>query len=494
MLFNSIDFLFFLPITLIVYYLLPRRIRQLWLLAASYYFYMNWNAVYGLLLLGVTLATYLGAIGISRSADKIHYKKLFFLAPIFLTIGSLIFFKYADFLTANLNRILCRLPGSPCINLHYSIILPVGISFYVLQSVGYLIDVYRGTEKAERNFFKYALFLSFFPQLVAGPIERSGNLMHQLDQPQKLSWENWKHGVLLILWGYFMKLVIADRAAIFVDTVYGQPDSYRGMYIVVATLLFAIQIYCDFNGYTTIARGVALLFGIRLMDNFKAPYYAQSVSDFWRRWHISLTGWFRDYLYIPLGGNRKGILRKHLNRLIVFGISGLWHGASFAFIAWGLLNALFQSIGDLRQMLIRKLRTKLSLPDRPSPDFSRRLFKRLITFCLICITWIFFRTGDMSNALLILRYACDFNWTVLFTGQLYELGIPKAFFHVLLLSIAALFTADYYKYKEKDLPSLIGRQAWWFQAGILLSLTFVILLFGCYGNEYEASQFIYFQF
>lgn len=495
MLFNSADFLLFFPLVLIIYYILPCKVRQIWLLGASYFFYMNWNMVYGWLLFAVTLLSYLGARGIERYGEKEGIKKIIFTMTLIVNLGALAFFKYMDFISLNINRLFRFLPGGGIkFRWEYNIILPVGISFYVLQSVGYMIDVYRGEERAERNFLRYALFVSFFPQLVAGPIERSKNLLNQLKTPQKLTWENCKRGVWLILWGYFLKLVIADRAAIFVDAVYEQPESYKGVYILVATFLFSIQIYCDFNGYSTIARGVALCFGIRLMDNFNAPYLAMSVSEFWRRWHISLTGWFRDYLYIPLGGNRKGEKRKQLNRLFVFGVSGLWHGASFSYIVWGILNALFQSAGDIKEKSKKRMRSRFPGLLSAQNTFSIRLGKRVITFLLISFTWIFFRTGDMSDALELLRYAVEPNWIVFFNGALYKLGIQKDFFHVLLLAIAVMFAVDHCKYQGRDVPELLSKQQWWFQSLILLCLVFAILLFGCYGMAYDAAQFIYFQF
>lgn len=494
MLFNSVDFLLFLPLVLVVYYILPFKVRQIWLLGASYFFYMNWNMVYGWLLFAVTLLSYLTALGMERYREREWIKKGFFIAALIVDIGALAFYKYMDFICLNVNRLLHLLPGNMEFMWEYNIILPVGISFYILQSVGYMIDVYRNEERAERNFMRYALFVSFFPQLVAGPIERSKNLMSQLKTPQKLTWDNAKRGVWLILWGYFLKLVIADRAAIFVNAVYEQPESYKGVYILVATFLFSIQIYCDFNGYSTIARGVALCFGIRLMENFNAPYLAMSVSEFWRRWHISLTGWFKDYLYIPLGGNRKGEKRKQLNRLVVFGVSGLWHGASVAYIMWGVMNAFFQSIGDVKEGMKVRIREKVPGAFEDKNTFSVRLLKRLVTFLLISFTWIFFRAGDMSDALEMLGYLTEPNWTVLFTGALYKLGIKKEFFHVLVLAIAVMFFVDHYKYQGKDVPGLLSKQEWWFQAMSLLCLVFAILLFGCYGAEYDAAQFIYFQF
>lgn len=494
MLFNSTEFLIFFPIVLVIYYILPGKIQQIWLLGASYYFYMNWNAAYGLLLFGVTIVSYVGAKGVSAYRENRKIKQLFFAGTLCLNMGVLVFFKYIDFIVLNINRILYRLPGNMALSWEYDIILPVGISFYVLQSTGYLIDIYRQTASEEKNFLKYALFISFFPQLVAGPIERSGNLLHQLDPPRKLTWENCKRGVYLILWGYFAKLVIADRVAVFVDTVYENPEGYQGVFIIAATVLFATQIYCDFYGYSTIARGVALCFGIRLMDNFNAPYLSQSVAEFWKRWHISLTGWFRDYMYIPLGGNRKGEIRKQVNRLLVFGVSGLWHGASWAYIAWGVLNAVFQTVGDWKNYIAASLHEKYPQFKKQKNSFSVRLLKRICTFGIICITWIFFRAGDMSEALDVIRNACQIDWTVLFDGSLYTLGIAKEYFQVVILAIAALFMVDNYKYQGRDVVQMVEAQEWWFQMGILLLLCFTILLFGCYGKEYDANQFIYFQF
>ncbi|MDE6992966.1 MAG: MBOAT family protein, partial [Lachnospiraceae bacterium] len=312
MLFNSAQFLIFLPIVISIYYLVPRRVKSYWLLAASYFFYMCWNAGYIVLILFSTIVTYITGILIERTQKgkkdseerAVFDKRMWLTVGIVLNLLVLFLFKYLNFGVEILNS-LC---GRFSISLHvpaFDLLLPVGISFYTFQALGYVIDVYRGEIHAEKDFFQYALFLSFFPQLVAGPIERSGNLLKQLSAlPDKISFAKWKEGTLLILWGYWLKVVLSDRIAIFVDTVYGDIDTYSGCFLVVATMLFAVQIYCDFAGYSIIAIGTARILGIQLMENFNAPYFAMSVSEFWRRWHISLSGWFRDYLYIPLGGNR----------------------------------------------------------------------------------------------------------------------------------------------------------------------------------------------
>ncbi len=495
MLFNSTEFLLFFPIVLIVYYILPRKIRQVWLLGSSYIFYMNWNPIYGMLLFVVTLISFLGAMGIAFNCEYINRKRVFLVISLVANIGLLLFFKYSDFIVFNVNQLLKCMPFEVYLDWEMSWVLPVGISFYVLQSTGYVIDVYRKNVPAEKNFIKYALFVSFFPQLVAGPIERSGNLLYQLQEPRPLTWKNCKHGTYYILWGYFTKLVIADRVAIFVDVVYQDTYMYQGIFIVLATCLFAIQIYCDFYGYSIIAKGVALCFGIHLMDNFNAPYLSQSVTEFWRRWHISLSGWFRDYMYIPLGGNRKGIIRKQINRLFVFTISGLWHGASFAYVTWGFLNGLFQALGDVKRKLQVNLYEKYPhFCMQREEIFIHRLAKRIMTFLLICITWIFFRAGGFLDALDIIENIFVWNWMVLFDGSLYQLGISKELFLVVVFAIIALFIVDYYKYNGKDVVRILAKQRWWFQMGIMLLLMFSILLFGCYGEAYDSKQFIYFQF
>ena len=504
MLFNSMEFFIFFPITVLIFCIIPKKVRYVWLLIASYYFYMQWNPVYILLLFTCTVVTYFGGIFIEKQKNKMAGGKeeetgassikkkqtACLVIVLFICLGILGYYKYADFIVSNVNRILSLL-AIGTIQWEHSILLPAGISFFTLQALGYLIDVYRGEIYAEKNFLHYALFLSFFPQLVAGPIERSKNLLVQLHKPQAFSWNNFRKGILLMLWGLFLKMVIADRAAIIVNTVYEDSTYYGGLFIVVATLLFAIQIYCDFYGYSIIAKGAALIMGIYLMDNFQAPYLARNVKEFWRRWHISLSGWFRDYLYIPLGGNRKGWLRKQLNLLLVFGVSGLWHGASVAFIVWGGLNGAYQVLGDIYTSWKKKLRTWRKAQD---DSFGRIWLQRIITFGLVCFAWIFFRAGDMSDAIIIVKNMCHFNWWILFDGSLYILGVSKEYFHVLLCAILLLFAVDLKKYKGVDVAEGFLRQEWWFRTLGYVALVMIILVFGCYGVEYDTQQFIYFQF
>lgn len=503
------QYILFLPIVVLGYYLLPKKVRYIWLLIVSYYFYMQWNVLYITLLFSCTLLTYAGGRIIERLKETesnsdcrlaFRYRrkqKLCLALCIVSSLGILGFFKYLEFGIGYLNRLLSFIHMNE-VTLSHSILLPVGISFYTLQSLGYLIDVYRGNIYAEKNFIRYALFVSFFPQLVAGPIERSQNLLVQLNTSHSFYYENIRKGTLLILYGLFIKMVIADRAAIIVDTVYANSAEYPGFYIVAATFLFAIQIYCDFHGYSTIARGSALLMDIKLMDNFCAPYYARSVKEFWRRWHISLSGWFRDYLYIPLGGSRKGRIRKEGNLITVFAVSGLWHGASLSFVLWGLLNGGYQVVSDIIVGLKKYVMRFCRFEDHDkikSDCFSERLFETIFTFALVSFAWLFFRAGGLQNSYEILgdMFSTN-NWMVLFDGSLYTLGVARNYMNILAASIIVLFIVDFYKYHGKDVADLLLAQGWCFKVLIIMLMLFTVLLYGCYGEMYDTQQFIYFQF
>jgi len=330
MLFNSVQFLIFFPVVVLGYFIIPERTKNLWLLFSSYFFYMCWNPSYGTLLLLATLTTYLGAILIEKRSNK----KVILTTALMIIFGALFYFKYTNFSIQQINKILILLQTQLQIR-QFDIVLPVGISFFTFQAAGYLIDVFRKETKAEYNFFKYALFVSFFPQLVAGPIERSKNLLNQLQYTYRFDEHRVAHGLLIMLWGLFLKMTIADRCALIADQVFNNYKSYDGIELVIGAIAFSFQIYCDFMGYSTIARGAAKVIGIDLIDNFKQPYFSTSIKEFWRRWHISLSYWLRDYLYIPLGGSRYGKFITYRNLLATFFVSGLWHGANWHFIAWG---------------------------------------------------------------------------------------------------------------------------------------------------------------
>lgn len=476
MLFNTLHYIVFLPAVTAVYYLLPHRWRYIWLFLASYYFYMQWNPKYILLLFSSTAVTYAGALILTRVKERAA-RRLVLAVCLLINLSVLGYFKYAEFALGLLNRVR-GIAGAAPLSLGHSILLPVGISFFTLQALGYLIDVYRGDVPAERNFIRYALFVSFFPQLVAGPIERSKNLMHQLSEKHTFTYDAFREGLLLILYGLFLKMVIADRASVIADTVYADPAVWPGFYVAFATVVFGIQIYCDFYGYSVIAAGSARLMGIRLMSNFEAPFLSASIQEVWRRWHISLSTWFRDYLYIPLGGSRKGKARKALNILIVFTVSGLWHGAALSFVFWGFLNGLYQVVGEY---LPEKRKT---LPGA-----------RLVTFLLFAVTLVFFRAGGMRPAVMAYRSLFSaFNPGILTDGSLALLGLSMRELKILLGAVLVLMVTDLLKYlglrPAERVYSLPGPVRYLVYAGLF----FAILLYGCYGDTYDAQQFIYFQF
>ncbi len=348
MLFNSFRFLLFFPCVFFLYYTLPFRFRKYMLLAASWYFYMCWKPEFIVLLLLSTAVDYFCGLGIERCRTSPRKAKGFLALSLTMNLGLLFFFKYLNFFGETLTA-LCRAVSIPFSAPALNIILPVGISFYTFQTLSYTIDVYRGKLAAERDFVTFALFVSFFPQLVAGPIEKASNLLPQLKEEHSFSYDDATYGLKLMAWGFFKKLVIADRlAALFVDPVFENPENYSGGAFLIVAAAFAFQVYCDFGGYSDIARGCAKTMGIDLMVNFKAPYlFSNSISDYWKRNHISLSEWFHDYVYISLGGNRRGPWKKALFVTITFGLSGLWHGAGWTFIIWGLLQALYLNTESL---------------------------------------------------------------------------------------------------------------------------------------------------
>ena len=490
MVFNSYSFLIFFPIVVLVNFLIPKKAQYLWLLVASYYFYMNWDARYVLLLLFSTTVTYLCGLVIERTTLP-KTKKMALAVGFVLNIGVLFFFKYFDFAIETVNLLLSG-TGLSVPNPDFNILLPVGISFYIFQALSYIMDVYRKEITAEKNFLKYALFVSFFPQLVAGPIERSKNLIRQVNETHRFDYEKMRDGLLIMSWGYFLKLVIADRVAIIVDTVYGSYTEYGGVYLIVASVLFAVQIYCDFAGYSTIAIGAAKILGFQLMENFNCPYFSRSIAEFWRRWHISLSSWFRDYLYIPLGGNRKGTVRKYVNIMIVFLVSGLWHGAAGTYVVWGFIHGLYQVIGALT----RPVRDKLNvLFDMKPESIGHRLMSGLVTFALVDFAWIFFRAESLDAAVEIIKSMVHIgNISILWNGALYELGVSARGFLIMMFSIVVLLAADLMKYKGIQVRKLILEQELWCRWICYIAIVMFVLIFGIWGGSYDAASFIYFQF
>ncbi|MGB5554941.1 MAG: MBOAT family O-acyltransferase [Flavobacteriaceae bacterium] len=431
---------------------------------------MNWQPIYALLILTSTLITYFAAYKLDTTTNKKN-RSFFLYASLIINFGILFLYKYYDFFNTSVFTFMeflgvrMKLPD-------FSLILPVGISFYTFQAVGYTIDVYRGQINHERHFGRYALFVSFFPQLVAGPIERASNLLPQFRKKIEFDYHKAIEGTKLIIWGYFMKLVVADRLAIYVNSVYNNAESHNSASLVLATIFFAFQIYCDFGGYSNIAIGCAKIMGFDLMTNFQRPYFAQSVAEFWQRWHISLSTWFKDYVYIPLGGNRVSKVRHYLNLFITFVISGLWHGANWTFVIWGGLNGLYLVFARLLGLQDKKI-------ERKSFGLIISASKMFFVFILICFSWIFFRAENLEVSLLIIRRMFLESGSV-FIG---DVGI----FIYCIMAIGMLLIKDIIDEKNIS-PSLSNKKG--FQFMLYAAMVIIILIMGVF----DGGQFIYFQF
>ncbi|MBR5515166.1 MAG: MBOAT family protein [Clostridia bacterium] len=481
--FNSLEYLLFLPTVLILYFLLPKPIKNPMLLAASFFFYMCWEPKYALLMLLSIVLTYL--CGIFTEKEFAGRKKLWLVLCLITNLGILFFFKYFNFCTDTLSRVF-SLFGTKQALPTLNVLLPVGISFYTFQALGYAIDVYRGDIKAEKNFIDYALFVSFFPQLVAGPIERTSNIIPQLKKSHKFRFTNLRDGFLLIIWGMMKKVLIADTLAIVVNVAYNDPHNYNGIQLAFATLCFSFQIYCDFSAYSDIARGSARIMNVELMRNFDFPYGAQSIKDFWRRWHISLSTWFKDYLYFPLGGSRVSKIRRCLNLMIVFLVSGLWHGAAMTYVVWGFLHGIYQVIGMLALPLKQKLYSKIC---KDNPVLSA--LRIAGTFILVNIAWILFRANSLSDAFGI------FKKILLIPVNEYKLDLPvfglsNSTLFIMFISVAVLILIDRAN-RNKPIAKIINNTVW-LKYAVYLIILLSILLFGYYGPGFDPQSFVYFQF
>lgn len=488
MLFNSIKFLIFFPIIVSLYFIISYKYRWLLLLVASYYFYMSWNPQYMVLILTSTIITYLSGIYIS-STDNKSKRKMYLTISLLSNLLILFVFKYYNFSVDSIEvlfekiNIQIQLP-----NLDF--LLPVGISFYTFQALSYSMDIYRNKISPERHFGIYALYVSFFPQLVAGPIERSEHLLPQFKMKFDFDYVRVTDGLKLMAWGYFKKVVVADRLSIIVNNVYNNVYEYSGLNLVLATIFFGIQIYCDFSAYSDIAIGAAQIMGFDLMDNFKRPYYSKNIAEFWRRWHISLSTWFKDYLYIPLGGNRVSKSRHFFNLFITFVISGIWHGASWTFIIWGGLHGTYLIIGQLNKKLFKKISRCLGLDKVP---LIKKYLQVFIVFILVNFAWIFFRANSINDALYIIQNL--FSWNNDLTSirgvldSISKLGVNKEDFAI---SMIAIFILEVFHLIQRhgSIRHMLRKKPSVLRWGIYFILIMFILLFGEYGN----SQFIYFQF
>ncbi|HMO60636.1 MAG TPA: MBOAT family O-acyltransferase [Ferruginibacter sp.] len=476
MLFNSIDFLYFFIIVTTAYFALPHRYRWMLILAASCYFYMAFVPVY-ILILGFTIVVdYFAGIFIEQSEGK--KRKMYLVASLIANIGVLAVFKYYNFLNDNLTTLLHGVGYKNPIP-YLNILLPIGLSFHTFQAMSYTIEVYRGKEKAERHFGIYALYVMFYPQLVAGPIERPQNLLHQFHTRHDFDYDRVKAGLKLMLWGFFKKIVVADRLAIYVNYAYDKYDTASGNTLLMATFFFSIQMYCDFSGYSDIAIGSARVMGIKLMTNFKRPMFARTTSEFWQRWHISLSTWFKDYLYFPLGGSRVPIPRWYLNLMIVFLISGLWHGANWTFAVWGAINGLYVVIGIITQKWRAKFNTATGLSKFPR---LLTVVDITIVFILVCLVRVFFRAPTIDQAMIILKRIFTFSGSVWFDSP----SMMLYCFGAILLLVVAEWLEEFQHNKFLFFNSnnrLVRRLA--YTAMVLLILA---------AGVFDGGQFIYFQF
>jgi alginate O-acetyltransferase complex protein AlgI len=468
MVFNSLQFFLFYIIVTIGYYLLNYRYRWVLLLLASCYFYMALVPIYILILGGTIVIDYFAGIYLEKIKDAQQRKRFLWLS-IITNVGILCVFKYYNFFAGNINA---SLPASAGQLLYLKILLPIGLSFHTFQAMSYTIEVYRGNQRAEKHFGIYALYVMFYPQLVAGPIERPQNVLHQFHERHPFDWQNVKAGLMQMAWGLFKKVVIADRLALLVDGVYAHPQQHSGKSLLIATFLYSFQIYCDFSGYSDIGIGAAKTMGINLMTNFRSPYFSRSVNEFWTRWHISLSTWFRDYVYIPLGGNRVPVPRWFLNLFIVFLISGFWHGANWTFIIWGALHGLFLIAEIIKNLGLKKWGYSFK------PNLLKSILQVLVTFCLVSFAWIFFRANNVQTSFYIVGkiFSTDFSGPLGFAISKFEL----------LFSIGLI---GFLLFKEYFFNIISTKSNLRF---VLMFCAIVLLcyLFGIFNNK----QFIYFQF
>jgi alginate O-acetyltransferase complex protein AlgI len=484
MLFNSFQFLLFFPLVASIHFWLPGKYRWAFLLFSSCVFYMFFIPYYILILLVTIAIDYIAAIYIEKSTDK--RKKGFLILSIVSTCAVLAFFKYFYFLTANITYL------SHYFHFSFSqpllkIILPIGLSFHTFQSLSYVIEVYRGKQKAEKHFGIYALYVMFFPQLVAGPIERPQNLLWQFRSFNNFDYSKAVSGLKLIAWGLFKKVVVADRLAVTVNNIYTDPSGYSGFPLIFATIFFAIQIYSDFSGYSDIARGCARVLGYDLMLNFRNPYFSKSVGEFWRRWHISLSTWFKDYVFIPLGGSKVPLLRRCFNLLITFSISGLWHGASWNFVIWGFLNGLFLCF----EVLFSKVKEQFRFLGSVNLKWLG-FFSAPFTFFTICLTWVFFRAKSLNDAYYIIsHFHLGLTKSALVSflqGDINGIGLMQLL--LAIVSISILFTVNYI-HARYNVYMLISRMKSWQRWSVYYSVFLLIVFWGYFQDK---NPFIYFQF
>lgn len=474
--YSSYIYYIFVTITLVLYYIVPVKLRWCILLIANLVFYLSVCRTGWWILCGTIIVSYIAAI-LLRRCRGIRKKALF--------VGAVILVILPWFLTRNGNFIWHNILGKDS----YKLIVPLGISFYTMQIIAYLIDVYRGDIFPQKNLAKYVLFITFFPQILQGPIPRYQQLGQQLFCGHLFDEEKFTQGFYLIIWGFFLKLVIADKASIIVDMVFDNYPAYSGGYIWIASVLYSIQLYADFLSCTTLAQGVSLLFGIELVKNFERPYFAVSVKDFWRRWHISLSTWLKDYIYIPLGGNRRGRLCKYLNLAATFLISGIWHGVGLKYLMWGGIHGFYQIAGDGLYGLKERIYTYLKI--RPNSK-KKRWLKQVGTFLLVNFAWIIFRADTMGKGIGMINHMfSEFNPWIFFNDRIYTLGLAWKEMVILFLAVFLLFAVEKKQGEKIVVSEYIMNQKLPVRWLVCMVGICVIVIFGTYGFGFDGQDFIY---
>lgn len=480
MLFNSIDFAIFFPIFFVVYWIVAKKLtlRNAFLLASSYLFYGWWDWRFLFLILFSSIVDFTIGQKIYAATNK-RVRKNYLLVSLLINLGLLGYFKYTNFFIDSFINSF-RFFGGEMDSFTLQIILPVGISFYTFQTLSYTIDIYRDRIKPTKDWLSFFTFVAFFPQLVAGPIERASHLLPQFFKTYNFDYKAFKSGLLLMAFGLFKKMVIADRLAIVVNEVYGNPTGHSGQDLIIATVFFAFQIYCDFSGYSDIAIGISRMLGFNLMKNFDTPYFSTSITAFWRRWHISLSTWFRDYVYIPLGGSRNGDYRTYFNLFIVFVVSGLWHGAAINFVIWGAIHGVIIVVEKALSNTALKVNRKPLIPS---------VFFKFFTFGIVCFAWIFFRANTFADSVYIVTNLFNFNFV---DWSIYSLGLPSHEFDFAIIVIVLLLIFDAFHRKYNALR-IINKSNFVVQSLVYTLIVYSIVIFGIYGND-SVSEFIYFQF
>ncbi len=492
MVFTSITFAFFLPVIFILYWAVPKRYRYIALLIADIVFYMYGGPIYIILLAAIALVTYLAGLRIEREEGGDKHGKIYLIASVVIVIGLLAFFKYANFTLDTLTDI-CRLFSinfSPGV---LKLALPLGISFYSFAAIGYVADVYRGEIRAERNFLKYMAFVGFFPTVLSGPINRADDILPRINEPADFDYDEAVIGLRQMLWGFFKKLIIADTLAIYVDYIFDNARSYFGLTLIVATIFYTFQIYCDFSGYSDIATGTARLLGFKVMDNFKSPYYSRSDKEFWTRWHISLSSWFRDYVYIPLGGSRVSEARHDINLMLTMLLSGLWHGADWSFVIWGGLHGMYQVIEDFCHKHLAKKENR----GKKEKDIKRSVLWNIghgiLTFGMVSFAWSFFRANNTSDALYIAAHMprglghIAGSYIMMLNNMLLD-GYKLTWVIVLIVILMAV---DFVGLKH-DIYRLFGKLPLVPRWIIYVTFTVFIIVMSLNGGQHQ--EFIYFSF